>query len=301
MNRTWNRMAAVGMCLGLAACGGTGSDPEDPGTTSPGAGSSNAGTCTLTANTAETSAVSPSGCHVLTRDTSACEAERKAQGLSGYWLQFSCRVSLSSTTTNGLKMVRAQADGQPDYKSFYFSTANACYETYSGSIHNPNSISTQSYTLDFPLAQDTTMQGMRGAIVGLALNGVPIFGNFAAPGDDIYAEAKTFDRCGAHPQNTGVYHYHSEPYALSYDDARFIGVMRDGYPIYGRKDADGSAPALDSVGGHTGVTADSPTTPVYHYHVHEQTSTNSGTLGQKQWFLTTGTYRGTPGGCVGCN
>jgi len=290
MNRTWNRIFAVGMCLGLAACGGT--DPED---------TENPGTCTLAANTEETSTVSPSGCHVLSRDTSACEAERKAQGLSGYWLHFSCRVSLSSTTTNSVKVVRAQADGQPDYKSFYFSTTNACYEAYSGSTRNPNSIAVKSYTLDFPVAQDTMSQAMRGAILGLALNGVPIFGNFAAPGDDIYTEAKTFDRCGAHPQNAGVYHYHSEPYAISYDDARFIGVMRDGYPIYGRKDADGSAPTLDSVGGHTGVTADSPTTPVYHYHLHEQTSTNSGTLGQKQWFLTTGTYRGAPGGCVGCN
>jgi hypothetical protein len=273
----------------------------DPGTEGPDAGTSNTGTCTLTANTTETSTVSPSGCPVLTRDTSACEAERKAQGLSGHWLHFSCRVSLSSTTTNGVKVVRAQADGQPDYKSFYFSTTNACYEAYSGSTRNPNSIAVKSYTLDFPVAQDTMSQAMRGAILGLALNGVPIFGNFAAPGDDIYTEARTFDRCGAHPQNTGTYHYHSEPYALSYDDARFIGVMRDGYPIYGRKDADGSAPTLDAMGGHTGVTSDSPTTPVYHYHVHEQTSTNSGTLGQKQWFLTTGTYRGTPGGCVGCN
>jgi len=303
MNRTWNRIFAVGMCLGLAACG----DPENPGTTGPDAGTvpdggtSSGGTCTLAANTAETSTVSPSGCHVLTRDTSACEAERKAQGLSGYWLQFSCRVSLSSTTTNSVKVVRAQADGQPDYKSFYFSTTNACYEAYSGSIRNPNSIAAHSYIIDFPVAQDMASQPMRGAIVGLALNGVPIFGNYAAPGDDIYTEAKTFDRCGAHPQNTGIYHYHSEPYALSYNDARFIGVMRDGYPIYGRKDADGSAPTLDSAGGHTGVTADSPTTPVYHYHVNEQTSTNSGTLGQKQWFLTTGTYRGTPGGCNACN
>jgi hypothetical protein len=268
------------------------SEPEDP----------DAGTCTLVANTSETSTVSPSGCHVLTRDTSACEAERKAQGLSGYWLQFSCRVSLSSTTVSGAKVVRAQADGQPDYKSFYFSTTNACYETYSGSTRNPNSIVAKSYTLDFPATPDTMQQSMqRTAVVGLALNGVPIYGNFAAPGDDIFTESKTFDRCGAHPQNTGGYHYHSEPYALSYNDARFIGVMRDGYPIYGRKDSDGSAPTLDSAGGHTGVTADSPTTPVYHYHVNEQTSTNSGTLGQKQWFLTTGTFRGTPGGCSGCN
>jgi hypothetical protein len=292
MNRTWKRSVAVGMCLGLAACGGVTPEEESP----------DASACTLAANTSETSTVSPSGCHVLTRDTSACEAERKAQGLSGYWLHFSCRVSLASTTVNGTQVVQARADGQPDYESFYFATTHACYESYSGGTRNPNSIVARTYVVDFPVTPNTTSQSMRGiAVLGLALNGVPIYGNFAAPGDDIFTESKTFDRCGAHPQNTGSYHYHSEPYALSYDDARFIGVMRDGYPIYGRKDSDGSAPTLDSVGGHTGVTADSPTTPVYHYHVNEQTSTNSGTLGQKQWFLTTGTFRGTPGGCSGCN
>jgi hypothetical protein len=142
---------------------------------------------------------------------------------------------------------------------------------------------------------------MGTAVVGLALNGVPIFGNFAAPGDDIYEEAQTFDRCGAHPQNTGKYHYHGEPYAISYDDSNFIGVMRDGYPVYGRRDPDASLPTLDAYGGHTGVTVDSPSTPVYHYHVNEQTSTNPGTLGEMQWFLTTGTFRGTPGACTGCN
>lgn len=289
MNRTWKSLLAVGMCLGLAACGGT----ADAGTGASG--------CALMENTSETALVNSTGCHVLTRDTSACEASRKAQGLSGYWLQFSCRVTLTSTTMGGAKVVRAEADGQPDYKSFYFATTSACYETYSGGIHNPNSIAAQSYIIDFPVTPDTTAQAMRGAVVGLSLNGVPIFGNFAAPGDDIYTEAKTFDRCGAHPQNSGAYHYHAEPYALSYDDSRFIGVMRDGYPIYGRRDSDGSSPALDLAGGHTGVTTDSPTTPVYHHHVSEQTSTSAGTAGQKQWFLTTGTYRGTPGGCGGCN
>src|SRR2546425_7606510 len=53
-----------------------------------------------------------------------------------------------------------------------------------------------------------------------SLNGVPIFGNFAAPGDDIYVEAKSFDRCGGHPQMSGEYHNHGEPYSLSYDDDR---------------------------------------------------------------------------------
>jgi hypothetical protein len=255
--------------------------------------------CTLTENTSATSTVNPAGCAVLSRDTSPCDASRAAAGITGYWRKFSCRVTLSMSASG----VSAQADGRPDYPSNYFATSDACYETYTGGIQNPNQIAAQQYTLTFPASPTTTAQSMMGvAVVGLAVNGVPVFGNFAAPGDDIFQEAQTFDRCGAHPQNTGKYHYHSEPYAISYNDANLIGVMRDGYPIYGRKDADGSPPTLDIYGGHTGVTADSPGTPVYHYHVNEQTSTNPGTLGQKQWFLTTGTFRGTPGSCSGgCN
>jgi hypothetical protein len=129
---------------------------------------------------------------------------------------------------------------------------------------------------------------------------VPIFGNFAAPGDDIFNEALTFDRCAGHPQQTGMYHYHSEPTSITQDDASLIGVMRDGYPIYGRKDADGTYPTLDDDGGHTGVTAQSPSTPVYHYHVNEQTSTGSRTAGQKQWFITKGRFHSAPAACGGC-
>jgi hypothetical protein len=119
--------------------------------------------------------------------------------------------------------------------------------------------------------------------------------------DDIYKEAETFDRCAGHPQNTGVYHYHAEPTSLSYDDDRFIGVMRDGSPIYGRRDSDGAVPTdLDAAGGHTGATPDSATA-VYHYHVNLQTSSTPGTAGEQQWFITTGEYHSATGTCTGCN
>jgi hypothetical protein len=159
---------------------------------------------------------------------------------------------------------------------------------------------TQNITLTIPAAPTVNEQPFMGAVVGVAVNGVPIFGNFAAPGDDIFEEAMTFDACQGHPQMTGQYHYHSEPYAISSDDSSFIGVLRDGYPLYGRRDPGGSLPAdLDSAGGHTSATVDS-TTAVYHYHVNEQVSTNSGTLGERQWFLTKGRYHGAPGACTGC-
>jgi hypothetical protein len=199
-------------------------------------------------------------------------------------------------------VVKAAADGQPDYLSNYFAASDPCHENYTGAIQNPNQIAVKNYVVEFPQTPDMTTQKMMVAIVGLAVNGVPIFGDFAAPGDDIYQEAKTFDRCGGHPQMTGGYHYHSEPYAITDDDDGFVGVMRDGYPIYGRKDQDGTYPAdLDVAGGHTGTTIDSPSTGVYHYHVNEQTSTNPQSAGQKQWFITTGTFRGTPAPCGSCN
>jgi hypothetical protein len=292
MNALGIRWLALPAGLFLAACGGSADSAGN---------NMNGGSCTLTADTTPTATVNSTGCHVLSRDTSSCDAARKAQGISGYWLKFSCRVALSMTTSNGASVVEAKADGQPDYESMYFAPTNACYQSQPGGVHNPNTLAAQNYTIDFPLTTNTTSRSMMGvAVVGLAVNGVPIFGDFAAPGDDIFQEALSFDSCGGHPQNSSVYHYHGEPYSISYDDANFIGVMRDGYPIYGRKDADGSSPTLDTYGGHTGVTADSPTTPVYHYHLNLQTSTGTMTAGQMQWFLTKGAFRGTPAYCPAC-
>jgi hypothetical protein len=276
-------LTRLSVCLLLSACGEA---------------SSSDGACALTVNTTASATSNPSGCTVLSRDTTSCQAARKAMGLSGVWLQYSCRVTL---TSNGGGSVTATADGQPDYKSFYFAANNACYEAWPQGFRNPNTLAAQSYSVSFPGTPNTSATSRAGtAVVGLAVNGVPIFGNFAAPGDDIYRESMTFDKCGAHPENTGKYHYHSEPAAITYDDSHLVGMMRDGYPIYGRRDMDGSMPTLDVYGGHTAITADSSGAAIYHYHVNKQISTTPGTAGQSQWFLTTGSWRGTPAPCTTC-
>lgn len=268
---------------------------SDDATTTGGGGGSGTD-CVLAANTIDTGRTTPSGCAILDRDTSACDPDREAAGIPMIYRQFSCRVTLSMTSTG----VVATSDGRPDVASNYFPTTDACHETYTGARQNPNQISVANYSVTFPLAPNTTSRSMQmTAVIGLAINGVPLYANFAAPGDDIYLEAQTFDRCGGHPQMQGRYHHHAEPLSISYDDSRLIGFMRDGYPLYGRRDANDSYPTLDSYGGHTGVTADS-STPVYHYHVNEQTSTASTSAGEKQWFVASGTFRGTPGSCTGC-
>jgi hypothetical protein len=232
----------------------------------------------------------------LLRDTSACKASRTAAGLGGFWLKFSCRVTLGRDA----QQVQLESDGRPDYPSNYFPSGDACHEDYTPSFPDPNLIAIKSLTMKVPVTPMGAGSAMGLGAVGLAINGVEIFDNQAAQGDDIYLESKSFDRCQGHPSGKAVYHYHSEPYSISIDDANLIGVMLDGYPIYGRRDPDGSVPTtLDVAGGHLGPTLDAPT-PVYHYHVNQQTSTTPGTAGQSVWFITKGWYAASPGACAGC-
>lgn len=293
--------AALLACASDGASNGTG-DTATATTTDVAGDASDvaAPTCPLAASTTATTTVSATGCALLERDASACRAEREAAGLSGFWLAFSCRVSLAPMTVDGLAVVRATADGQPDYASMYFATNHACYQAWADGDPNPNTIVARDRAIDIPRAPVEGQTNMGGGIVGVAVNGVPIFADFAAPGDDIFAEVATFDRCSAHPAPGGTYHYHGEPLAITSDDARLVGVMRDGYPVYGRRDADGSLPTLDAHGGHTSVTADSDGLAVYHYHLNEQVSAAAGTAGERQWFLTTGTFRGVPADCLDC-
>jgi hypothetical protein len=287
--------AALVLPFALACSSGSSSVPDSGAETS-----TDAGGCALAANTTATSTVT-GGCALLARDTSACKAARVAAGLDGAWLEFSCRVDLAVVTQNNQTYVQITSDSQPDYASNYFAAESACYAPFSPSFPDPNQIAAQHVVMLVPKSPTTASQAMSLGAVGVAINGVSIFDDQAAPGDDIYDEAKSFDECQGHPQNTGTYHYHSEPYAISYDDDHLVGVLRDGYFVYGRRDSDGTIPAdLDGAGGHTGTTPDSPTTAVYHHHLNLQTSTNAGTLGQTAWFITTGTYAGPPGTCSGC-
>jgi YHYH protein len=244
--------------------------------------------CALTARTAPTSTIT-NGCALLTRDASSCSTERTMQGLSGAWLAFSCRVTL----INMGSWVQATADSRPDYASNYFAKTDACWTDYTPSFPDPNLITAQNLSLQIPLTPNTTPATMGLGAVGVAVNGVEIFDNQAAPGDDIFLEAGSFDRCGGHPAPGGAYHYHGEPFAISSDDSNLVGVLRDGYFVYGRRDGDGSLPVLDANGGHL-APPPGETAARYHYHLNKQTSNNPGTGGQVQWFLTTGTYEGTP-------
>ncbi len=254
--------------------------------------------CTLKNYTTETS-ISFLGCSKLSRDTTSCLGVRQAQGLNGFWLRFSCRVTLIKSGSD----VIITTDGQPDYKSPYFAMTNPCYESDFPAGRNAVSdklgIQSISVTVPFAPAAPVGSVGttMNTGVVGIAINGVAIFSNAPAPGDNIYAKVTTLDKCEGRPDGT-KYNYHIEPPTVSNSDSNFVGVLRDGFPVYGRFEPDrASIPTLNkaSGGGHLGITTDSPITSVYHYHVHLQTSGADGA-----YFITSGFYMNTPGVCSGC-
>lgn len=257
---------------------------------------------------------SPGSCPELTRDTSSCQSARAALGLTGNWLAFSCNVveglatSSQATTTSisSAAYVTLAFEDLPDYTSNYYPTTgsydfdaytytvtgtfDSLYASFSTYFPDPNFIADKTFTLYVPLApqaaasESQSMSGMNGGVEGVTLNGVGVFDSAAGATDNIFAEAGSFDECGGHPDNMSTYHYHAEPYSISYQDDRLIGVMRDGFFIYGRQDADGSTPGTlanqesggtgtDNLiyiyGGHTGAAPSTADTNPFHYHLTE--------------------------------
>jgi YHYH protein len=83
--------------------------------------------------------------------------------------------------------------------------------------------------------------------IGVSVNGVGIFNNQAAPGDTLSNEFVTFDDGNGHPTPGGAYHYHIEPIKITVNDGKLVGFLRDGFPVYGRKEEDGKFPLYNDV------------------------------------------------------
>lgn len=165
----------------------------------------------------------------------------------------------------------------PNHTSPYWPTNNALYEGYNGTNANfnlnPNQISTQSITITVPLnpAEATNKEATALGPMGIARNGVVFYNQYAGPNNQALTnEINSFDQWLGHPQNSGQYHYHIEPTYLTnlYGNDAFLGVLADGFPVYGpiENGVTITNADLDEYHGHTSVTADFPN-GIYHYHV----------------------------------
>ena len=167
-----------------------------------------------------------------------------------------------------------RSTGLPDHKSPYYGAGTPKFEAYNGSNTqfsiNPNRIVEQTLVFRIPITPTrlATPTATPLGPIGVSTNGVPLFNQYAGPNQPLTGEINSFDQYAGHPQQTGQYHYHVEPtYLTRVSRDALIGVLLDGYPVYGPLE-DGkiiSTASLDAAHGHTGVTKDFPS-GIYHYH-----------------------------------
>ena len=140
-------------------------------------------------------------------------------------------------------------------------------------MKNPNSINTLSYTFKIPLnpAEASTKKATPLGPIGVTVNGVPFFNQYAGPNQPLTGEMASFDQSWGHPAPGGMYHYHVEPLYLTQtklNKSALLGFLLDGFPVYGPEEngAKVANASLDAYHGHKHVTADYPA-GIYHYHV----------------------------------
>lgn len=202
----------------------------------------------------------------------------------------------TSITSDGT-YVYIKTTGAPDHKSVYYPTSNSLYENFTGTTfggnkfsNNPNSIAAQNYTFKIPLNPQvaTTHSATNLGPIGVSLNGVPFFNQYAGPNQPLSGEVVSFDQYWGHPAQGSDYHYHVEPLYLTTVKATkssLLGFLLDGFPVYGPEENGDTvaATSLDAYHGHSHATADYPN-GIYHYHI---TSADP--------YINGSGYYGTPG------
>ena len=123
--------------------------------------------------------------------------------------------------------------------------------------------------------------------IGIAVSGAYIY-NDQEGGGALSSAIVSLDYSGGHI-GPDLYHYHLEPAAFSQDDEKLVGILADGFFIYGRKcNSTGTYPTdLDASGGHVATTQHSDGEE-YHYHIENELYIN------EYYIIFPGNYQGTP-------
>jgi hypothetical protein len=182
----------------------------------------------------------------------------------------------------------------PDHGSPYWDQSNDLYEAYNGTNDNfnlnPNTIEEKNIVFTIPLkpAAAANKEATGLGPIGISRNGVVFFNQYAGPNNQpLTSEINSFDQGAGHPTGTSTYHYHVEPLFLTagFGANAFLGLLSDGFPVYGpiENDVAVSNDDLDDFHGHIGVTADFPD-GIYHYHITDADP-----------YINGNGYYGTPG------
>ncbi len=219
-----------------------------------------------------------------TADELSCEATTcPPEDPPGPYDQFTANVEVIEQGN----FVIIRSDGIPNHSSPYFPSNDPRWEApHQGMRQNPNSIGEQDLVFRIPLNPQiaNSSSDTRLGPIGVAINGVAFFNQFAGPNQPLDREIISFDAGNGHPARGDLYHYHIEPlYLTESNPSKLLGFLLDGFPVYGPRDPDGSLPSdLDECNGHTHATPEFPN-GIYHYHIVDVSP------------YISGCYKGTPG------
>ena len=174
------------------------------------------------------------------------------------------------------EMIVIESNGVPNHNPPYFSNSSGQYAAYDGDNSafqlTPNQIVTQQYTFRIPAypGEAGNKEATPLGAIGVALNGVAIYNQYAGPNQPLTFEINSFDQYNGHPQQFGAYHYHMEPVYITDLVGRdgLIGYLLDGFPVYGPREGGKNVTNtdLDAYHGHEHATSEYPD-GIYHYHV----------------------------------
>lgn len=176
--------------------------------------------------------------------------------------------------------ITIESDGLPNHTSPFWASDNSLYIDpiiADPDAMSPGAIRAGDISVTVPAAPEkaTTSSATGLGAIGIAVTGAPIFNGQEGPTASLTENiANGFDYAGGHMGPTG-YHYHTESVdieentTLSVDDEKLVGIMSDGFLIYGRKcNATDDYPTdLDTSGGHSSATQHSEGEEFYHYHI----------------------------------
>lgn len=176
--------------------------------------------------------------------------------------------------------ITIDSNGLPNHTSPYWNDTEPLHiEQLVGDHKTPGTIRSSSYILTVPNAPEkaATSSATGLGAIGISVTGAPIFNDEERANEPLDVNtAGGFDYAGGHVGPSG-YHYHiessdiEENTMLSYDDEALIGIMADGFLLYGRKEQTGEYPTdLDASGGHMSTTQHSGNEQFYHYHVKNE-------------------------------
>ncbi len=189
------------------------------------------------------------------------ETNGRPNHTSPYWSSTTARIGTPAVST--------------DHPLFVAPTVTSFDDMAPGNIDDFNGSYSVTVSANPTLAASSSATGL-GAI-GIAVSGAVIYNDQEGPNVPIDNALPSLDYTAAHtgPQS---YHYHLEPKAWSDDDEKLIGIIADGFFLYGRKcNSTGTYPTdLDASGGHTSTTQYTEGEEEYHYHIINEIYSTTG-------------------------